>query len=804
MPKQDKKKTTPLTIRNENTFSFLKDWHCLALLGLLLVIFFREIIFQKAFFWEDFLYYFYPVRNFATVSLANGEIPLWNPYTFGGMPFLADIQTTVFYLPNFLLIPFVSNGRLDAWYHEMFLVAHFFLAGVTMFYCARAFGLSRIAATFCAFVYMLSGFAIVHTIHQVVLVQAAWFPLIVLLFRKTMEELSLLSMSVCSFVLSMSVLGGHPQFTLYIFFFLFVFFLYEQIHFVREQKISGDSISIFPILRRSLLAAGVILFAVGFSAIQLLPTFELANLSVREEITFAKSSEGQLWWQQLITFLVPKFYGSSSALQAENPIRYWGPGMYWSFWETCIYTGVAAFSLAIISLSLWKENRFVVFFGCFGVFALLYALGDNFVLHPFFYKVVPGFDKFRSMGRWGFFVTFAVALMSGFGLQQMLSNAKGEKKKLFSLILLVIFGITSILTVLVHTGALNDFIHWQASIGAFKVAPADLLHPHSLKIVKSQTLASFFIVGISCGILYLFLNNTIKPILAVLLLFAAQFIDMHVFGFVQNNAKVDPGAYFSERKNYIEQIKGEEKNGLFRVNARNRGSIFLDRNQGMLDKIFLMEGYTPLALQRVLPPAATPEKGYQLLNTKYRLKVDTLLVQRQMRTRMRFELDSLCLPRAMFVYNYRVFENEKAESTFLAGKEFNPWETVVLEEKPQITLADTTQTLDWNWSIEEYRNNAIRFKGETPKTGLFLVSEIFYPGWNAYVDGKQTKIYRADWSLRAIVVDKGEHTIEMKFEPEPYYSGMKISLATLFLCVAIGGFDFYRKRKSPSNPKSEI
>ncbi|MBM4166184.1 MAG: YfhO family protein [Ignavibacteria bacterium] len=803
MAKQDKKKTTQQPIRQENTFSFLQDWHCLSLLALFVVIFFHQVIFGTSFFWEDFLFYFYPVRNFATVSLSNGEIPLWNPFTFGGTPFQADIQTTVFYLPNWLLIPFVSDGTLNAWYNEMLIIAHFFLAGVTMFYCAKSFGLARIPAAFSALAYMLSGFAIVHTIHQVVIAQVAWFPLIVFLFKRTFEERSLLWMVLCGFILSLAVLGGHPQFTLYFFFFLFIFFLFEIYNTIRDAQFNAQPFPANIIFQTSVLAAGVILISIGLSAIQLLPTFELANLSVREEITYAKSSEGQLSWQQLFTLLIPKFFGTANHLLADNPLRYWGPQSYWNFWETCIYVGVGVLALALLSFSLFKRQRYVAFFICYATFALLYALGDNFFVHKIFYEVMPGFDKFRSMGRWGFFFTFSFALLSGFGLQQILSRNK--EITIFPKIIFSLAGILLLVIISIKTNLLDGFIGWQARTGGLKNLSPQESFSLAFLVAQSQAIGSLIIALLCCAVLFLlWKKNTSRFFIA--LLFVLQFIDFAVFGFLQNNGKTSPKQYFTQRERLVSFLKEEGKKNYFRVNARNRGTVIIDRNQGMLDQIFLMEGYTPLALQRVLPPVANPDDGYRLLNTRFRVKIDTVMVGTQGRPQMRFVNDSIFFPRAFFVYKSRVFSSEHDESLFVASKNFSPREHVVLTESPNVTIEDSSQQGDWNATIESYSNNSFTVKVETPKKGFLVLSEIFYPGWNAYVDGKQTKVYRADWSLRALVVEKGEHTIEMKFEPEPFYSGMKISLATLLLCVAIGGFDYYRKRtsigKQNSNPKS--
>ena len=110
-------------IGSNNTLALpeIKDWHAIVAICLSAAIFFRDILLQKAFFWEDFLYQYYPNRFFAAVSMSRGELPLWNPFTFNGTPFQADMQSALFYIPNLLLTFFVSDGRLSAFWVELFI-----------------------------------------------------------------------------------------------------------------------------------------------------------------------------------------------------------------------------------------------------------------------------------------------------------------------------------------------------------------------------------------------------------------------------------------------------------------------------------------------------------------------------------------------------------------------------------------------------------------------------------------------------------------------------------------------------------
>jgi hypothetical protein len=94
----------------QRTLPQIRDWQAITAICAAVALFFRDILLAKAYFWEDFLYYFYPVRNYAAVSMAKGELPLWNPYTLNDMPFQADIQSGIFYLPNLLLTLLSAAG----------------------------------------------------------------------------------------------------------------------------------------------------------------------------------------------------------------------------------------------------------------------------------------------------------------------------------------------------------------------------------------------------------------------------------------------------------------------------------------------------------------------------------------------------------------------------------------------------------------------------------------------------------------------------------------------------------------------
>src|SRR5690349_21218542 len=94
------------------------------LLALLFLIFYPGLLFGSAFLWEDFVEQEFPYRTLAASSLAAGKLPYWNPYTFCGMPFLADIQIAFWYPANMLQSLFVSDGHVTPVTMQWFILLH--------------------------------------------------------------------------------------------------------------------------------------------------------------------------------------------------------------------------------------------------------------------------------------------------------------------------------------------------------------------------------------------------------------------------------------------------------------------------------------------------------------------------------------------------------------------------------------------------------------------------------------------------------------------------------------------------------
>ena len=731
----------------------LRDWQAILLLGIAVAVFFIGILTQRAFFWDDVLTQTYPFRAFAATALAKGELPLWNPYAFGGMPFQADIQSAVFYLPNLFLTLFVSHGQLPFYALEVMIVAHFWLAGIGMYYLAKELGLESPFALFSGLVFSLSGFLIVHAVHPVFVEEVAWLPLIAFLFHRAMRRRSIGYAAGAGLLFGHAVLAGAPQISLYIGFFLELFFLFL---FAIEAREGG--------LRRAAgtipLVAVTFLIAIGIAAIQLLPTLELIPQSDRAIFTFAAAQQYRLQWSQLLSAIVPKFMGADGARET----TFWGSTDYGAYWETCFYMGIPALLAIAASLSLIRRNRYVAFGAGVIVLALLLAVGDQFFLHGFFFRFVPGFSRFRGPARVVLFATLCGATLAGFGARALLDLAARAPRKL-ELGVAVAVAIVAIVCTAI----------WM---GISVPAVAEPMHGRMLAYVGEKALWAMGTAMVCGGIALLLTRRLIGAPVALGLLLAVQYADVLQFGFDQNNGRTSLDQYYAKGRARLTPLVADTTQEPFRIVTREGPWVMMDRNQGMVEHVFQLEGYNVLALRRRLPPASSLSQSYDLMNAKYRVVVDTTT------RRMALAEFPSFLPRAWLVEDARVMDSTAVE-TFMRSDSFDARRMVALEESLPMPLARSAVSPIRAQHISRYRPNSIDVQVAAPRPAVLVLSEVFYPGWQAYIDGDATRVRRANGTLRAVPIPAGSHQVTFRFEPAPLHRGAIISLLTLVVAIAL-------------------
>jgi len=775
----------------------------LAVLGILLglvLIFYYPILFGGKFLWEDFVEQEFPFRTLAASSLAAGHIPQWNPYVFCGMPFVADIQVAFWYPMNMVQSFFVSDGHLSPVVMQWFIILHYFVAAAGMFYLVKQiFKTDDWSALFAAIVYAFSGYLTAQPMHQMIVYQLALFPFVVLLFLRGCDSWK--HSIGAGLVLGAMYLAGHPQTSLFLTFFLALLAVYEIVYRIRNK---GDQKFSAIIIARM---AVMMVIAVGLFAIELLPSQELAALSQRNDITFDKSVEGSLYFGHLITLVLPRLFGVTDGMH-EARVQYWHGPNYLS-WETMCYIGIMPLVLAIIAAFSGKR-KYVAFFGGMSLFAVLFSLGDHFFLYKIFFQL-PLFSKLRTPARMMMVFTFAMSALAGLGLSQAI------KKEIPDRLRNLIYGIGGLLVLL----WLSSILWLFTPISFLPGAPPDAAR----SFTWAAELAAFPLFA-TLVIIILVARKKLAGMPLALAVIAVTTIELFTYGMGLNASSEDPRAAYDEQPQLVQQLKEDQAKELSRARIRSAHAMLLKRNAGAYDRIQLLEGYNPLVLQRNAPQCVNPDITADLLNIKWTVEEkggSAGFVQR-----------NTYLPRVKMYYKISVHSDEEAKKILRTDSTFDYRNVMLLEEKPSIMIAPprlgaspTFQVADAPWRggvgvvdsvsltnqnqpppnprlekegeqeahVTRFEENEIEAKVSTEVNGMLFFSEVYYPAWHAYIDGKETKLYRAFTSLRAVEVPKGDHIIILKYESDAFKTGSMVTLGTLGLSLIGLGFFFVKKPK---------
>ncbi len=728
--------------------------------GIFVVItlaFFSPFLFGNGFLWEDFLEQFFPHEVFAARNFSEGVIPFWNPYAFCGMPFLADLQNGFFY-PGHLLMYLFSGGELTARLAQFFVVIHYPIAMIGAWKLARKLGIGQWGGIFSGIAWGLCGMMVAHMIHPNMIYHLAWFPFVLMFFYQGITERSWLHGILSGIILGLTMLSGHPQSALFMVFYMACFAAFMLVGDLRSQDAERKA----SVWKGAAIALLVVVIGAGIFAIQLMPAQELAGLSERAASSYEKSLEGSITFGHLVTLVVPKFFGVVTGNTPQG-MEYWYRPETFYFWETCIYVGVVTLLLAALGLVSKRLGGLRWFIAGMAVFSLLYALGDSFIIHPIINKL-PLFGTFRVPTRMMLFFGLGAALLAGVGLERVI-RSDDETAPLMRTTWIV-GGIIALIGVLSVSGTLGGMFN----------APAE-----AAKATGAAGIAPLLIGLGAIVVIWAGLKRKMPGAGAAVALLLLGAIDLFTFGVEQNPSPNNPEQVYQRNDEQFAMLKASAPDKLFRVKMRESGAMLMQRNQGPYSQIMLFEGYNPLLLARRVPPAQAAgqpgnyEPAYDLMNIRYAVRIDPATRSVGLAER------ATAFPHARMLYDYRVADTG-AIKKMLGSGEIDLSKTVLLEKEPSVKPDGSGSGTA---TINHYDPSRIEVNVSTDKAGILLLSEVWYPAWHVYLDGAETELLTGNYSLRAIAVPAGNHTVELRFESAAYGTGKWITIATLVL--AIGG-----------------
>ncbi|MBN1992986.1 MAG: YfhO family protein [Anaerolineae bacterium] len=789
------------------------DWFSLILFAALVTLFHWRILTpnmadRQSFPPGDFSAQFWAFTTFEARELSVGRLPLWNPYTFAGAPFWADVQAAVFYPPSLLTLLLSAPAGFSLFALEIEAIAHFWLAAALMYLFVRQVTQSRSAALMAALIFTFSGYLTGYPGQQLAVLEAdVWLPLILFfLYRGSRpgpakvarasagqpETLDFDSASrprrsprpwllLAGAAWGVTLLAGHPQSALIVAYLSSAYFFFLRLPMPPGVRVTRSVLRFAVILSHWLI---FILTGLALAAVQFIPAVEYTRLSVRAEGVYDKMAGG-FPLADLVQLLLP------------GQVSVYSP----------LYVGVVGLILACWGAFV-QPNRSKTFWAAAALVSLFISFGGNTFLYSPLYLFTPGFSIFRGQERWAFAVVFSFSVLAGYGwktLQEQIANYKLQITAYPAQVLpstirntqyilrftqyLLFF---SLLLVFLFFYGLNNTGWTPASPFYHLLGGATLL---TLLLALAWLLWKF--------------SPRLPPLVFTGLAAALICFDLFTANWQTNLYPQGPQCH-TQMPNAVAAIKQDtaaSPNQPYRVYNEFR----LYDNYGVSFEIEDLWGASPLRPRRYdefLAPPMPIERAWELLNVKYVITwrqelfvPSTIIYQEPADGGVTYvhRLNKVG-PRAWLVTQAEIHD-DAAILQKIADPRFDRWRTALLEPEAAQYVGPITGSNNKAWPQNPSSVSGLTFHTPqslsatvtSPVPALLIFSEIHYPGWQAEIDGQPAPLLRANYALRAVPVPAGEHTVRLTFRPPTFLVGAIVSAMAFFVIIIL--LVIYRRKE---------
>ena len=410
----------------------------LVLAAVITAFFWKALLTDRVLAGYDLSTYFYPYRQYAAAALRQANIPLWNPYLFQGVPFLANQQTAVLYPPNALFLLFSPETGL-----ALSIALHLIWGALGVYVLARRVVLLVWpAAIGSAIVFSLSGFLGAQVGHVNQVNAAVWLPWALLAAHYVYSGRSVRWATALSCLLAVQFLAGHAQPSYMTLVSVMLYWLgravwdlldftgYRPAFFVANapatpKVTSGSRSSSAPawfvhvrnwysqLLWRPVVAlcllGGAFAGTAALAAPQVLPMLQLTHHSIRQGgLSYAEATAFSLSPREFLAGMLPT------------------PDGFVSTDEFFGFIGIFAMCLALLAVVATFRRPVTWGFAGLALVGLILALGAYIPTYRVFFEVLPGMDLFRVPARWLLLYTFAAGMLAGIGIDWLATDARGN------------------------------------------------------------------------------------------------------------------------------------------------------------------------------------------------------------------------------------------------------------------------------------------------------------------------------------------------------------------------------------------
>jgi hypothetical protein len=759
---------------------------------------------------------FFPNRYILRQELLNGRIPLWNPYIYGGTPFMAAFDTAVFYPLSWIA---VLLPAVDGW--NFLVLVQPLLSLIFMYLFLRSMKFEVATSVFGALAYALSGWMIVYWQEILVLEHSfLWLPLALYasnrLWDRSHDKLGFILLILA---LSCSVFGGFLQMSIYVYGCVLLWNIFCFARTIKQKSGRASAVRV----------GSAIIVSLLLSSIQIIPSIEAFLLSPRGTDSSSSVFRNNLLpVQNLVTLVAPDYWGSPATYN-----YFGGNGFYF---EKMIFIGIIPLLFALYGLFSVK-NRTSLFWICMGIIALSlgFALPSSWLPYSLKIPVLSNSYPTRIFAVW---VISAVTVAS-FGLEAFIKHQNWIKMVVILLGISLLLGIAWVpvtnVWCVTHGNPQNFLCRINLSGILSKLNMTAIqkeASSYATVSLRNLVIPTLFIFSAWCLLLLFKLSKKIGLcfVIGLTLVSGMYFAQKYV--------------YFGERKFVYPDLSVINK--LSELAGYNRvwgyGNAFIEKNLPQYYRWFSTDGYGNLSPTRYAELLSTiVHKGklggtirrsdsdiyeasewdpfgtansfrlriMSLLGVKYILESKKGELKDKISTERRFpaalfDLDwedgtwriwkfKNALPRVMFLTDYIIKTGNQQIIDSIYDPQFRLDQTVILESQP---IMNTTSVMTQNnfsphAEIQTYGMSEVKVTTNSNRDGFLMLTDNYYPGWQATVDGVKTRIYRADYTFKAVFVPKGKHIVTFTYLPQTFILG--VILAGIGGCIVLFFLVFHFK-----------
>lgn len=666
--------------------------------------------------YPDTIRQIYPWKTLVVDSLKQGKLPLWNPYNFSGSPLLANFQNAALYP---LGIIYLLLPQIDAW--TILVLLQPLLATLFTYVYSRKIGMGSLGSWLAALSFGFSGFIAVwlqyNTIGHVIL----WLPLMLLAIEHNTKKPHILWLGVLAFTHATSLFGGHPQVYAYTLIFSICYSL------ARTTKSMWKYVGGFTIL------------GVGISGLQLLPGIELISHAARSphnpDTLFTKILIQPL---QLLSLPFPNFFG--------NPATR-------TYWPTDTFIGkvvtIGLVPLFFLFSAIRRRDPLATWY----IIATLVTLGlitANPITYILYRIPIPLLTS-SSPTLMSFLFSFSLAIICGMGLDYWMTD-KHSVKKLIRRTIEVISGIGILYlgTKLPIVPLLSDHaavIQRALLYGAMVSAATLVLFWVAIKFPKLRLIAISALLIVHALDLFMFFNR-FNPFVPKALVFP----DHPILTYLKQKAPDRYWGYGTANiaANFASQYQIFSPEGYDPLYPAWYGGFLYSYRNGQIVKMFDNATRSDAAISSSFGDGGLSDINKQ--NVLNALSVRYILDRTENGSSEKTYPPGLFTPVHTFE-DWRIYENVNAS--------------------PRAYLDGGTAT------ILSYQNERVLIQSESSISSTLTLTDTYYPGWKASIDGKSVTIHKTRQALRSIQIPAGKHTVSFTYRPDSVKFGMMISMISI-------------------------